>query len=176
MWCEKPVLRTVSRRQLDSLFGYLNFCSTVVFAGRAFQHGVRRLRFHCDGALRAARQHVHVNAMLRVDLASWECVELYSSDGRVPMVAAGVEHEQIEAYIDRGGSGGVGMFVGGGILGLTGEECNKLFPGQVDGVSQLLASPGVRREVNGGRWVDDLVSRLEVWFPHGRDGWVYCVP
>ena len=42
--------KTVTRQQLDSLFGYLSYCSAVVFGGRAFLHGLRRLRFRSDGA------------------------------------------------------------------------------------------------------------------------------
>ena len=33
--------RKVTRRQLDSVFGYLSYCSAVVYGGRAFLHGLR---------------------------------------------------------------------------------------------------------------------------------------
>eukprot|EP00892_Ulva_mutabilis_P011062 jgi/Ulvmu1/8328/UM042_0034.1 len=62
---------TVTRRQLDSLFGYLSFCALVVYGGRAFLHGVRRLRYRPDGQARAGHHRVHVNAALREDMAWW---------------------------------------------------------------------------------------------------------
>jgi hypothetical protein len=55
------VSSSVTRQQLESLFGYLSFCSTVVFGGRLFLHGLRRLRFRADGGVRATRHHVHVS-------------------------------------------------------------------------------------------------------------------
>lgn len=37
------VAKSITRLQLDSLFGYLSFCSTVVIRGQAFLHCLRRL-------------------------------------------------------------------------------------------------------------------------------------
>jgi hypothetical protein len=135
---------SVTRQQLDSLFGYLSFCSTVVFGGRAFLHGLRRLRFRADGVLRAAHHRVHVNLALREDMRWWnENFELRNGDKRVPIVVHGLPHERCEAYLDaRGGSGGVGVFLDGGFVAFTGSECNKLYP---------TLSPGVTRCVGGGR-------------------------
>lgn len=60
---------TVGRRVLDSLFGYLSFCTTVVYVGRANLHGVRRLRFRSEEVARAGHHRAHVSTALREDLA-----------------------------------------------------------------------------------------------------------
>ena len=150
--------KKVSRRDLDRVFGYLSFCSTVVYGGRAFLHGVRRLRFRPDGAARAGHHKVYVNRALREDMAWWlEHLDLLNGDRRVPMVAAGVVHDQVEAYLDaRGGSGGVGVFVNGAFVGLTGEECNAKYPWS-EGLGYVPCSPGVRRQVAGGAWEEPSV-------------------
>lgn len=122
--------KKVTRQGLDSLFGYLSFCCSVVYGGRAFLHGVRRLRFRPEGGVRAATHHVHVNQFLRDDMSWWQqSLELRNGDRRSPIVAMH-EAARVEGiFIDaRGGSGGVGMFVLGGFLGLTGSECNALYP------------------------------------------------
>ena len=148
----------VTRRVLDSLFGYLSFCSTVVYGGRAFLHGVRRLRYRADGVARAGHHKIYVNRALKEDMRWWLAhLEGMNGDRRVPMVAAGVEHEQVEAYLDaRGGSGGIGVFVDGAFIGLTGEECNAKYPWQ-EGEAYGVCSPGVRRQVAGGCWEDPSV-------------------
>jgi hypothetical protein len=112
--------------------------------GRAFLHGLRRLRFRAAGVLRAARHRVHVNLALKEDMRWWnENLELRNGDKLVPIVAHGLPHERCEAYLDaRGGSGGVGVFLDGGFVAFTGSECNKLYP---------TLSPGVTRCVGGGR-------------------------
>jgi hypothetical protein len=153
--------RKVTRKELDRLFGYLSFCSTVVFGGRAFLHGVRRLRFRPEGGVRGVSHRVHVPTALRLDMQWWiDCLRLRNGDRRVPIVAMGVEHQQVNTYLDaRGGSGGVGLFVDGGFLGLTGEECNAAYPAlQPDGVPATLASPGVRRQLETGEWVAPSVE------------------
>ena len=81
----------VTRRVLDSLFGYLSFCSTVVYGGRAFLHGVRRLRYRADGVARAGHHKIHVNRALKEDMRWWQAhLVRLNGDRRVPMVAAGV--------------------------------------------------------------------------------------
>ena len=136
--------KTVTRQQLDSLFGYLSYCSAVLFGGRAFLHGLHRLRFRSDGELRAKHHRVHVSLGLGEDMNWWVShLELLNGDKRVPIIACGVPNESCEVYLDaRGGSGGVGAFIDGGFVGLSGADCNRLFPN---------LSPGVSRSVGGGR-------------------------
>ena len=133
---------TVTRRELDSLFGYLSYCCAVVYGGRAFLHGLRRLRFRGglpEKGVRAAKHHVHVNSGLRADLLWWrEHLVLFNGDRRVPIVSLNIAHREEGIFIDaRGGTGGVGMFVNGGFVGLTGEQCNELYP-----LGSTLVSPG----------------------------------
>lgn len=147
----------VTRQQLDRLFGYLSFCSTVVFGGRAFLHGLRRLRFRPDGGVRGASHRIHVSAALRLDMAWWLThLERLNGDRRIPIVAMGVEHQVTNVFIDaRGGPGGVGLFVDGGFVGLTGEECNARYPAWMrDGRAAALASPGLRRQLDTGAWAE----------------------
>lgn len=142
--CVRGVLvaRKVSRRQLDSLFGYLSYCSAVVFGGRAFLHGLRHLRFRggeAERGVRAAHHLVHVNSCLRADCRWWDqCLELRNGDRRVPIVSMNVAHRLTGITLDaRGGSGGVGLWVNGGFVGLTGLECNERYPS-----GGALVSPG----------------------------------
>ena len=132
----------VTRRDLDSLFGYLSYCCAVVYGGRAFLHGLRRLRFRGglpDKGVRAAKHHVHVNVGLRADLLWWqEHLVLFNGDRRVPIVSLHIAHREEDIFIDaRGGTGGVGVFVNGGFVGLTGEQCNERYP-----LGSELVSPG----------------------------------
>ena len=70
-------------------------------------------------------------------------LELLNGDKWVPIIAYDVPHESCEVHLDaRGGSGGVGVFIDGGFVGLSGAECDRLFPD---------LSPGVSRSVGGGR-------------------------
>lgn len=112
------VAKTITRKQLYSLFGYLSFCSTVVFGGRAFLHGSRRLRFRGDGVLRAAHHRIRVNQGLRQDMRWWDaCLDLRNGDKRVPIVAYGLPHERCDVCLDaRGGSGGVGGYLSTAVL------------------------------------------------------------
>ena len=120
------VAKSVTRKQLDSLFGYLSFCSAVVFGGRAFLHGLRRLRLRSEGVLRAAHHRVNVNEGFREDMRLWK-LHLRSLNGgkRIPIIAYDMPHERVEAYLDaRVGDGGVGVFLNGGFVSFTGQECN----------------------------------------------------
>jgi hypothetical protein len=135
--------KKVSRRLLDSVFGYLSYCSAVVHGGRAFLHGLRRLRFRggfeASGA-RAAHHRVYVNAYLRLDLlcgcAAWSCA---TGTGvfRSFRCERSIGRKASIAQDARGGSGGVGIFVNGGFLGLTGAGCNRHYP-----AGGHLVSPG----------------------------------
>lgn len=131
--------RKVTRRELDSLFGYLSFCCSVVYGGRAFLHGVRRLRFRPNGGVRGARDHVHVTMFFRADMLWWILhLALLNGDLRTRIVSMHMADRVDGVSIDaRGGSGGVGMFVFGGFLGLTGEQVNARYP-----AGGKLVSPG----------------------------------
>ena len=125
--------KKLTRRQLDSLFGYLSYCSSVVYGGRAFLHGLRRLRFRgglAERGARAGHHHVYVNRFLRLDLC-WrlENLVLRNGDCRIPIVSMRLEHREEGIMIDaRGGDGGVGLWANGGFAGFTGEQCNALYP------------------------------------------------
>ena len=147
----------VSRRDLDRLFGYLSFCCSVVFGGRAFLHGVRRLRYRSDGTVRGAGHHVHVNKALKEDMRSgWWAHHLRALNGDrgTPIVSPFIAHEDLQITLDaRGGSGGVGVFVDGAFVGLTGAEVNAAYPagrGAGAGGWAEIASPGVRRTLSCG--------------------------
>ena len=131
---------TVTRAQVDSLFGYLSYCSAVVFGGRAFLHGIRTLRYRQDGSLLLASHVLTVSPGFRLDLTWWRDNLLrFNGDVRVPIVAMNAPHQHRDIWIDaRGGDGGVGVFVDGGFVGLTGGQCNVLF----DGHDGRLLSPG----------------------------------
>ena len=71
---------TVTRKQLDSVFGYLSWASAVVYGGRAFLHSLRRLRYRSAGDTLTAQQHVNVSAGLRADMG-WFDVHLERLNG-----------------------------------------------------------------------------------------------
>ena len=108
---------------------------------------------------KAGHHRVHVSRALKEDTAWWlEHLELLNGDGRVPMVAAGVAHED-DVYLDaRGGSGGVGVFVGGAFVGLACGECNVRYS-YCEGMEYAPCSPGlgVRRQVAGAAKDEPLV-------------------
>jgi len=133
---------SVTRRELDSVFGYLSFCSGVVYGGRAFLHGVRRLRFR-NRDPRAppllAHERVAVDPGLRADMAWWsENLELFNGDRRAKLVSQSAEHRVLGIQLDaRGGDGGVGVWFDGAFIGLTCAECNARYP-----AGGTLVSPG----------------------------------
>lgn len=151
---EVLVATKVTRRQLDRLFGYLQYCANVVFGGRAFLHSVRRLRFRSDGVVRGAWHKVHVSSSLRRDMRWWlDHLGLLNGDRGVPIVARTAEADALDIFLDaRGGPGGVGVFCDGAFLGLTGAETNARYPAREAGTGAwcALASPGVARRVDTG--------------------------
>lgn len=90
--------------------------------------------------MRPRHHHVHLQAGVREDLAWWsQHLEWLNGDPRAPIVCMSREHQLAHIYLDaRGGSGGIGIFVDGGFVGLTGSECNALFP-----AGSVVPSPGV---------------------------------
>jgi hypothetical protein len=148
--------RKLTRSDLDRLFGYLSYCAGVVFGGRAFLHGLRRLRYRGDsGVALAAGHRVHVSVALREDMRWWEHhLRLLNGDVATPIVAPFMCHEDLQIFLDaRGGSGGIGVFFDGAFVALTGAEVNERYPAGVGagpGGWAEVASPGVRRTLSCG--------------------------
>jgi hypothetical protein len=130
---------SITRRELDSLFGYLQFCSAVVFGGRAFLHGVRRLRFRPDGPPLPSAARISVSDAFRLDMDWWLAnLEKLNGDRRIPIVAKARGSPTLEAFVDaRGGEGGIGVFVEGAFVSLSGQQCNALYP-----AGHRITSPG----------------------------------
>ena len=121
---------TATRAELDSLFGYMVFCSAVVFGIKAFLHSVRRLRYRSELTTLPGSRLVRIPESVRLDM-QWVVNNLakFNGDRRVPIVASGWSGPFSEAFIDaRGASGGVGIFLEGAFVGLTGAQCNAMFP------------------------------------------------
>ena len=128
-----------SRGELDSLFGYLSYCAHVVFGGRAFLHRLRTLRFRSDGTTRPSSWMYRIDENTRLDMAWWgENLLKVNGDRRIPIVALALDTPLREGFLDaRGGDGGVRMFFEGAFVGLSGSQCNALYP-----AGAVITSPG----------------------------------
>jgi len=100
--------KKVTRRQLDSAFGYLSYCSGVVYGGRAILHGLRCLRYRDgDAAVGPVPGHhnFRVSAALRADMEWWvQNLERFNGDRRAKIVSQLAEHRMVGIQLDeRGG-------------------------------------------------------------------------
>lgn len=139
----------VTRKQLDSAFGFLSWASAVVYGLRAMLHSIRHLRYRSDGGVRGAGHRLHVNATLRADMRA--CLRILAQlNGDPTMAIIAQDATPPTIHLDaRGGSGGVGVFIDGAFVGLTGPQVNALYP-------QL--SPGVPRTIGLGQAVGPSVE------------------
>ncbi|MEY2838654.1 MAG: hypothetical protein RJB60_953, partial [Pseudomonadota bacterium] len=112
------VAATATRTELDSLFGYLSFCASVVFGGRAFLHGLRAVRYRSDGTTRPSLWRFSIDDEMRLDMAWWdEYLVNHNGDIRIPIVAMTETAPRHKGSIDtRGGEGGLGSFVEGAFV------------------------------------------------------------
>jgi len=118
--------RKATRKELDSLLGYLSFCCSVVYGGRAFMHSMRSLR-HKEGCalLRHVSDRIHLNKPFLADV-QWWIDNLVRFNGEIPIVEAQAQHD---VRLDATGKGGIGVFVDGGFLSFSPGQQHTLLRG-----------------------------------------------
>lgn len=115
--------RSCTRHELDKLIGFLSFCSTVVYGGRAFLHRIRHLRYGKGGERALSPHlHVHLDVEFRADVLWW-LTNVDRFNGQRPLV---VEDDRCLVMLDATGNGGLGVFVDGAFVGLTPEEARRV--------------------------------------------------
>ena len=106
--------KSVTRRQVDKLIGYLSFCATVVYGGRAFLHRMRVVRHAKDDPDRIMPPHYHIH--LNVSFAhdpEWWRDNLATFNGMARTVAL---QSTCDVHLDATGLVGLGIFVDGGFV------------------------------------------------------------
>ena len=106
--------RSVTRRQVDRLIGYLSFCATVVYGGRAFLHRMREVRHSGETPEKLMPPHhrIHLNQGFVLDLLWWQD-KLSRFNGMVRTVSL---ESTCDVRLDATGLGGLGIFVDGGFV------------------------------------------------------------
>ena len=106
--------KSVTRRQVGKLIGYLSFCATVVYGGRAFLHRMREVRHAKDDPDRIMppHYHIHLNVNFAHDLEWWRD-NLATFNGMAPAVAL---QSTCDVRLDATDLGGLGTFVDGGFV------------------------------------------------------------
>jgi hypothetical protein len=111
--------RSVTRKQLDSLIGFLSFCAMVVYGGRAFLHRFRTLRHvgcRPDEPALHPSHHLKLNADVRLNIDCRWLENMIVFNGKANVVSA---PHACDIRLDATGAGGLGIFIDGGFLGLT---------------------------------------------------------
>ena len=102
----------VTRRQLDSLFGFLSWCQRGVWPACIV---ARRAAAALPQRRRSAQHCLHVHRALRYDMG-WcrQHLQLFNGDRATPIVSSLLSFEDNQIFLDaRRGPGGVGLFVDG---------------------------------------------------------------
>lgn len=113
---ERGAVRTCTRKELDSLIGYLSYCSGVVYGGRAFLHRMRRLRFRAgSGHAMPVHHRIHMDLEFKLD-AEWWLSSLFVFNGQANIVDP---TDDCDIRLDATGDGGLGLFCDGAFLALS---------------------------------------------------------
>lgn len=119
-------LKKVSKRQLDSLLGYLLWVSRVVYAGRTFCHNLRAVR----DSLKQPWHRVRVSRWLRTELQWWRDTAplLNGAQQILPSVPVRWADFQVDACLTgAGGQPGVGIWVQGAYNSLSFGQLQLLY-------------------------------------------------